>query len=91
MSSEIIFVDIIYLETICEEPIVKESVCYNELDHDNNEIEKFAEYESTKINVVSEKRKFIQFLSIENQNPTCYECCGRRIELVSLFSHLDLQ
>ena len=47
---------------------MKESVCYNELDHDNNEIEKFAEYESTKINIVSEKRKFSNSCQLKIRN-----------------------
>jgi hypothetical protein len=39
---------------------VEESVCYHKLDHDNHEVEEFAEDKPTKVDVVSDEENNIK-------------------------------
>lgn len=47
----------VYLEPISEESVVKKSVSYDELNHNNDKIEELTENETTKVDIVSEKKK----------------------------------
>ena len=45
----------IYLEPISKESVVKKSVSYDELDHNNDKIEELTENKTTKVDIVSGK------------------------------------
>ena len=46
---------IVYLEPISKESVVKKSVSYDELNHNNDKVEELTENKTTKVDIVSEK------------------------------------
>lgn len=53
----------IYLEPISKESVVKKSVSYDELDHNNDEIEELTENKTTKVDIVSGKENMYHEVS----------------------------
>lgn len=47
-------IDVLYLEPISEESVVKKSVSYDELNHNNDKIEELTENKTTKVDIISE-------------------------------------
>ena len=45
----------VYLEPISKESVVKKSVSYDELNHNNDKIEELTENKTTKVDIVSDK------------------------------------
>lgn len=48
-----------HLETVIEESVVEKSMRDDKLDHDDEEVEELTEYETTKVDIVSEKNILI--------------------------------
>ena len=53
-----------YLEPISKESVVKKSVSYDELDHNNDKIEELTENKTTKVDIVSEKKKNMLYCKV---------------------------
>ena len=53
-----------YLEPISEESVVKKSVSYDELNHNNDKIEELTENKTTKVDIVSKKKKNMLYCKV---------------------------
>ena len=54
----------LYLEPISEESVVKKSVSYDELNHNNDKIEELTENKTTKVDIVSEKKRNMLYCKV---------------------------
>ena len=64
-----------YLEPISEESVVKKSVSYDELNHNNDKIEELTENKTTKVDIVSEKREIcctVKYLNNKMSDQSTY-------------------